>query len=181
MVVMFLIDANKQYNVLWYLGSIIASWFTFGTSYLSSTWAWRIPSYAQAAPSLVLILLIWTVPESPRWLVAQGKREEAHRVLARYHANGDMDDPLVAAELLQFEHDSTSKGAQCTWTELLGESRIRSRMYIVIFIGLCVDWCGQNNITYYFSPILDDIGVTNATKQYENSPGGRIVSVQPAD
>jgi hypothetical protein len=66
-----------------------AAWATFGSFKIQSTWAWRLPSALQAFPSLVQVLLVWFVPESPRYLVRKGKETEALRTLAYYHADGD--------------------------------------------------------------------------------------------
>jgi len=41
-------------------------------------------------------------PESPRFLSAVGRTDEAHEILAKYHANGDLDDELVLSELAQY-------------------------------------------------------------------------------
>ena len=65
--------ATSMYNTLWYLGSIIAAWTTFGTFKVESTWAWRIPSALQGLPSVIQIFFIWFAPESPRWLVYRGR------------------------------------------------------------------------------------------------------------
>ena len=62
---------------------------TFGTFNVPTSWAWRIPSAIQALPSVIQVFLIWFIPESPRWLCSKGREEEALRILAYYHANGD--------------------------------------------------------------------------------------------
>lgn len=72
----------KAYNLLLF-------YQTFGTFYIQSSWAWRIPSAVQAFPSLLQVLLIWFLPESPRWLIGKGREEEARKVLGYWHGNGD--------------------------------------------------------------------------------------------
>ncbi|KAE9402008.1 hypothetical protein BT96DRAFT_937465 [Gymnopus androsaceus JB14] len=71
------------YNSLWNLGAIVS---------------WRIPSAMQGLPSLVQICLVWFSPESPRWLISKGREEQALQTLAYYHADGNIDDPLVRYE-----------------------------------------------------------------------------------
>ena len=42
-------------------------------------------------------------PESPRWLASKERWEEALDILARIHASGDRDDPVVQAEYREVE------------------------------------------------------------------------------
>jgi hypothetical protein len=56
---------------------------------MNSTWSWRLPSLFQGLAPLAQVLLIWFVPESPRWLLSKGRNEEAMQILAYYHADGN--------------------------------------------------------------------------------------------
>ncbi|GAA5168073.1 MFS transporter [Pseudonocardia eucalypti] len=67
-------------NVVWTVGYVAS----FGVGYLlsglgSDAWRWMLAS--SALPALVVALLRLGTPESPRWLVRQGRAEEALRVL----------------------------------------------------------------------------------------------------
>lgn len=71
------------YNTTWYAGSIVAAWLTYGTARINNNWSWRIPTICQVAPSVVQILFIFFVPESPRYLINRGKEEKALQILKR--------------------------------------------------------------------------------------------------
>ncbi|KIM70614.1 hypothetical protein SCLCIDRAFT_157389 [Scleroderma citrinum Foug A] len=89
---------TSLYNSLWYSGSIVAAWTTYGTFKINSTWAWRLPSLLQGIPALLKFALVLLAPESPRWLVSKGREAEALRILAYYHADSNEQDPLVQYE-----------------------------------------------------------------------------------
>lgn len=65
------------YYDFWYGGGIIVSAITYGTAKLNSSWAWRIPSILQIVPSLLCLLILPFIPESPRWFMYKGRQEEA--------------------------------------------------------------------------------------------------------
>jgi MFS family permease len=91
-------------NTFYYVGSVIAAWTTYGTLQgLSGDWTWRLPLLLQAAPSVITLALVLVVSESPRWLFSKGRTDEAHMVLAKYHANGKMDDEMVLHELAEIK------------------------------------------------------------------------------
>lgn len=81
-----------------------AAWTCFGTSHVSGSWSWRIPSAIQGLPAVLQVLMIWFCPESPRWLVSKGKDAQALKTLAYYHADGNecvmSSSPLLASTYL---------------------------------------------------------------------------------
>jgi MFS family permease len=155
------------FNPFWYLGSIIVSWTCFGTSYMptTNTWNWRIPSLLQALiPCCVLPLIYW-LPESPRWLVHMGRVEEAKAIFAKYHGDGDENDPMVTTQIAEIQRAIGEAKEGVTWKALLTQKNNLHRLLIVITMTVMTLWCGQNIITYYFSTILTGVGIDGTTQQ----------------
>lgn len=166
----------SMFNVLWYVGSILAAWLCFGTGHLNTTWSWRIPSIVQACiPCLVMVASIF-MPESPRWLCSKGRVEEARQMLVKYHANGDNESELVAIEVqeilsaLEYERQ-VQVGS---WAQALKSKSNRKRFTICVAVAVLTLWNGQGVISYYFSPILDSIGITS-TEQQTGINGGMSI------
>ncbi|KAF8893626.1 general substrate transporter [Infundibulicybe gibba] len=161
-------QATSMYNTLWYLGSIIAAWTTFGTFNIQTSWSWRIPSAIQGLPSVLQICLIWFVPESPRWLVSKGKETQALKTLAYYHANGNEQDPLVEYEFEEIkaaiELDRTV-AANVGWSSLFKSPGNRRRMRIIVALAFFSQWSGNGLVSYYLNKVFIAIGVTDPTTQ----------------
>ncbi|RSH83924.1 hypothetical protein EHS25_005168 [Saitozyma podzolica] len=150
-----------------YLGGIAAAWTTYGTFRIPSTWSWRIPSVMQALPSVIQLVFIFMIPESPRWLVSKGRDEDALRVIGKYHCNGDTTDPLLhfefseIKEAIQFEKDC----GQASWKSFFQTKGNRHRLAVVIAMGVFCQWSGSAVISYYLTLVLDGIGITSTKEQ----------------
>lgn len=100
-------------------------------------------------PSVLQFFLILFAPESPRWLVAKGRQEEALHILAYYHANGNDQDPLVQFEFQEIcsalEAERVQK--QTGWLQLIRTPGNRRRMRIIVAISFFSQWSG-NGLTY---------------------------------
>jgi len=157
------------YNTLWYLGSLVGSWVAFGTNNIDGPWSWRVPCMLQAIPSLVQIVMIWTVPESPRWLISKGKLEQAKQILAKYHAQGDLDDELVNVEFHEIQQTIAleQEYERNAWSELWSTPGNRHRLIILVSIGFFSQWSGNGIVSYYLPQVLKLIGVTDPTTQLE--------------
>ncbi|EXJ79493.1 hypothetical protein A1O1_08757 [Capronia coronata CBS 617.96] len=158
---------SSCYNVLWYVGAILAAWISFGTAHLTNTWAWRIPSIIQAAPPFIILCFIFWLPESPRFLLHKDRTNEARIMLARLHANGNIQDELVEFEVteismtLRMEAEANAKG----WNVLWSTRANLKRTLIACSLPLITNWCGQSVISYYYSVVLTQVGITTTTQQ----------------
>ncbi|KAF4500745.1 glucose transporter [Fusarium agapanthi] len=156
------------YNTSFYLGGIIAAWCTYGTFKIDSTWSWRIPSLLQGALPFIQLLAVYFLPESPRWLVAHGRREEARKILATYHAGGDANAPLANFEMAEIEGALTHEAdamSQNSWLELVRTPANRKRTLIAVVVGWLAQWNGINLVSYYLVLVLNTIGITAAKEQ----------------
>lgn len=155
---------TASYNSSWYVGSIIAAWITFGTFRMNTSWAWRLPSVLQSIPSLLQVIFIWFTPESPRWLVSKGRDKEAIEILAKYHANGHILDPLVQYEYMEIRDALALEREtkhETSYISLFTTPGNRKRMRIIIALGLFSQWSGNGLVSYYIGLILSGLGITS--------------------
>jgi hypothetical protein len=53
----------------------------------------------------IIMSIIMFFPETPRWLLAKDRREEAIAIMVKYHGDGDENSPLVQLQLQQITED----------------------------------------------------------------------------
>ncbi|KAL7906438.1 general substrate transporter [Trichoderma velutinum] len=141
-------------------GILIAFWIQFGTSHINGSAAWRLPMGLQMIATVALHVTMWFMPESPRWLVQKDRQEEALQVLAQVHADGDINDPYVQAELaeivakLSFEKTNPPPSY---FDLLLGTHR--RRMWIGIGVQFWQSMTGINVIMYYAVFLFQQAGL----------------------
>jgi hypothetical protein len=88
------------------IGYCSQAWVGFGFSFWTKGGldTWRPPIAIQCGWSLLTIISLKWIPESPRWLVMQDRIEEAKVVLNRLHSNpDDPDNEYAAAEFYQIQ------------------------------------------------------------------------------
>lgn len=140
---------TSMYNTLWYVGSIIAAWVTYGTFRVASDWSWRIPALLQLIPSVINITGCWFLPESPRWLVGKERYDEAKEVLIKWHGNGDANSELVMleyAEIYEIIQLEMSMGKQ-SWKQLFNTPGNRYRTFLVLCCAYFPQWSGSGLVS----------------------------------
>lgn len=58
---------------------------------------------------------VFFIPESPRFLMANGREEEAHAFLTKYHGNGKSDSKLVSLQIAEMREGIRQDGIDKTW------------------------------------------------------------------
>lgn len=150
------------YNTSVYLGYVIGAWVTFGVRSIDNDWQWKIPTLLQMAPSVYQVIIIWFSPESPRWLVAQGRHEEAHASLIKWHANGDPNSELVAAEFQEIKEGiRRDLEENQTWRDLFSSVPNWKRIGICICVATFSQSSGNLLVSNYLPQILKDTGLTS--------------------
>lgn len=153
----------------WFIGSLISAGITYGTKDILNTWAWRTPSLIQIVPSLLAILILPFIPESPRWLVYQNRSEEALEVLAVAHAWGDKTNPVVVTEYreitetLQFEKSAGSTSV----LETIRTPGNRKRLMLCLSVAIFSMTMGNNIVSYYLGTMLEQAGITDVNSQLQ--------------
>ncbi|KAL3487866.1 general substrate transporter [Aspergillus germanicus] len=155
------------YNTTWYIGSIVAAWSTYGTFDMPNSWSWKIPSLLQGLVSISQVVFIFFVPESPRWLIANGRTGDATKILSKYHCGTEEPTTLVQLQVaeitgaMEFER-SLSSVSYLQFFETKGN---RHRLFVVAALGFIIQWCGNQLISGYLALVLIDTGITNPETQ----------------
>jgi len=170
------------YNVGWFGGAIPAAAVTFGTNNINSDYSWRIPLILQAFACGIVIVTVFTIPESPRYLMANGREEEALDLLIKYHGGGDANSKLVALEIGEFREAISQDGIDKRWWDyrpLFSTHNGRWRMYQVIGMSISGQFSG-NGLAYFNTVIYGKLGVTTVSSQLAYNLGFQVLSAAGA-
>ncbi|EHL01726.1 putative Lactose permease [Glarea lozoyensis 74030] len=156
------------YNTCWYIGSIAAAWTCYGTAFINSTAAFRIPIWCQLCSSVVVAGGAFFLPESPRWLVGQDRADEARAVLAKYHGEGDENHPMVKLQMAEMQGQITLDGSDKRWWDysaLFNTPNARSRMICVLGMAFFGQLSGNSITSYYLPNIIKTAGIDDPHTQ----------------
>ncbi|KAJ0421150.1 general substrate transporter [Aspergillus carlsbadensis] len=152
------------YNCTWYIGSILASWVVYGCAKLDNPDSFRIPIWCQLISSVFVAIGVWFIPESPRWLMAQDRAEDAAKVLATYHGDSDPNHPIVVLQMREMRESIATDGSDKAWwdyRELYTGHSARRRLICAIGMA-CFGQLSGNSVTSYYLPVmLENAGIVS--------------------
>ena len=120
--------------------------------------AWRWMFLAMAVPAVVYGLLALRIPESPRYLVARGRTDDARRVLAQLLGTDGLDATIARIQ------DSLRRETKPSWRDLKMPG---GGLYPVVWIGLGLSifqqFVGINVIFYYSNILWEAVGFSESS------------------
>jgi SP family sugar porter-like MFS transporter len=119
----------------------------------NGTHGWRWMFAAETIPAAAFFLMMFVVPESPRWLVRDGQDEQAKSVLARVggKAYAEKEFQEIKESIGQELHSKVS------FSEL-AEPKMRRILALGVFLAVFQQWCGINVIFNYAQEIFAAAG-----------------------
>jgi sugar porter (SP) family MFS transporter len=106
-----------------------------------SNWRWMFAS--AAVPSLFFLLALLFVSESPRWLVQNGREDEAEQFLARINGSDVAQTEIRAIRSAVAEESGN-----------IFDRSFRKPLLVAVLIGLFSQFTGINTIIYYGSLVF---------------------------
>lgn len=115
---------------------------------------WRGMLGLETIPAMLFFLIIFFIPESPRWLVLKNKEVSASRVLQRIYGSKIESERQISAIRQVVGQESKSE-----WSVLL-QPGIRKAVLIGVAIAILGQFMGVNAVLYYGPSIFEQSGLS---------------------
>lgn len=163
-----MVSVNQLNIVLGFSAAYFANYFLLQASQSTADWvsavrldvhAWRWMLGLEALPAAIYFFAMLVVPESPRWLILHGRKEEARVILEKITPPERIESKLV--EIEGSKHDATeSLRTRIGWL-------LRPELRLVLTVGFIVaiaqQITGINSLLFFAPTIFEQSGVgTNA-------------------
>ncbi|KIM41184.1 hypothetical protein M413DRAFT_445884 [Hebeloma cylindrosporum] len=142
-------------NIVGYAFSV---WTDYFCSFINSNLSWRIPLSLQCVIGVILAVGSLLMPESPRWLIDNGRDEEGMEVIADLHG-GDLNGAVARAEFDEIKdrvvaerHSGEDRSYKTMWRKY--QRRVLLAMSSQAFAQLN----GINVISYYAPRVFEEAG-----------------------
>lgn len=121
------------------------------------TWRWMLG--LEILPALIFFLALFTIPDTPRWLMLKGREEEAHTVVRKLLPPAEAE-----AEIVVIKHSSASEH-ESLWRRIgdIFGPKMRLALIIGVIVAVTQQITGINAIFFYAPTIFEQSGIgTNA-------------------
>jgi len=147
-----LVTLNQLAIVVGSTASVIVAYFLLKTG-MPDAWRWMFAS--ACVPGLILIVGLFFVPHSPRWLVEKNRLPEARSVLIK--TDGAENADLEIKDILASIHEEKGN----IW-ELFSPG-VRVALLIAVGLAFFQQWTGVSTLTFYAPIIYQKAGFTQVS------------------
>jgi sugar porter (SP) family MFS transporter len=137
-----LVSLNQLAIVVGILVAYLVSWSLAGLG--NSSWRWMLG--VAAIPALVFFIGLFFIPESPRWLISNQRREEGRAVLSRIYGPEQADAQVELVE-------QAAAGEAGTWKEVFSKA-MRRPLLVALGLAVVCQITGINTVLYYGSILI---------------------------
>ncbi|KAK7228166.1 hypothetical protein V2G26_000336 [Clonostachys chloroleuca] len=152
------------------IGIAFAYWWDFAFSYVGGPFAWRWPLAFQAVFAIFVIFVVFGIPESPRWLLNHGDRDEAILVLSAIY-DKPVDHPDIVREVNAIEvalKNETEAEGSTNWASTFRNDEVSTgyRVFLAWFVQFMNQVGGINMVVYYIMTVLQkNVGLEHKLAQ----------------
>lgn len=153
------------------VGTLVGFWINYGieSTLESNRFQWQLPVFVQFFPAAILMIGIFWVPESPRWLLMKDRRDKAIKNLVWLRTVPE-DHPYLQFELSQIEDQVTAEkalvGDSTLWRifkELCTVHTHRKRLLLGMILIFFKTFSGVQAVNYYSPVIFEQLGFNGAS------------------
>jgi sugar porter (SP) family MFS transporter len=159
--------AITQVNIVF--GMLIAYLSNYGltNAIFQETWRWMLG--VEAIPATLFFMLLFFIPKSPRWLMAQGNRDEARTVLEKCGSE-DVEKELDEISISLDRENHSQK-------ELFFTRKYRVPIFLAIMIALFNQLSGINAVLYYAPHIFRMAGAAEESALLQSTAVGGVLFI----
>ncbi len=123
---------------------------------------WRAMLGSETIPAIIFLLLLFVIPESPRWLAMKGRKEQAKNILLRFVTEEEAETEIQSVDAVLAKESGSFKA--------VFSGPFKLAMLIGISLAVLSQVTGINAIIYYGPKILEEGGL-----QLGEALGGQVV------
>jgi sugar porter (SP) family MFS transporter len=128
---------------------------------LTSSDRWRLMFALAVIPGAALVVGFLVMPESARWLLKVGRREDARASLVKVDGADVVDEELAT---LEADLEAEALEGRATWSEVFSPT-LRGALWVGVGLAVLQQVTGINAIIYYANEIFAQAGFTTAEQQ----------------
>lgn len=118
-------------------------------------WRWMLA--AEIIPTIVWLILLRSIPRSPRWLLLVSKEDEARRVLKEILPAESVD--LEVEQILASFEDKVGKQSLLNQLKTLFSPALRTALVIGLVFAIVQQITGINAILFYAPTVFEQLGI----------------------